>query len=337
MANLMITKQCNLKCTYCFSNEFVNRQNDMMSYENFLKCLDFLMCDVNERIGIIGGEPTLHPNLKKMLVRLIDSPFSHVCLFTNGILLDRYFNELRNSKFQILINLNSPEMIGIKNFEHTFENANIMINELYMKEQVAFGLNVYSPDMNVGYIFDVLKELHQKKLRISVAVPNLDGDRNIDPLDYFKQMKPMLQKIVITLLEMDVAPWFDCNYIPTCILDDSDRDIASKYMSTLKRSNMMHTSPICQPVVDILPNLHVVRCFGMSDYYKVSLFDFKDISSLKRHFSAKIDGLAYQIFPSEKCGECMDYKAGNCSGGCYAYRSSKMKKAEAAIKQEIYG
>ncbi len=75
----------------------------------------------------------------------------------------------------------------------------------------------------------------------------------------------------------------------------------------------------------------------MSDYYKVSLFDFKDISSLKRHFSAKIDGLAYQIFPSEKCGECMDYKAGNCSGGCYAYRSSKMKKAEAAIKQEIYG
>ena len=128
--------------------------------------------------------------------------------------------------------------------------------------------------MNEGYIFDVLKELHQKKLRISVAVPNLDGDRNIDPLDYFKQMKPMLQKIVITLLEMDVAPWFDCNYIPTCILDDSDRDIASKYMSTLKRSNMMHTSPICQPVVDILPNLHVVRCFGMSDYYKVSLFDF---------------------------------------------------------------
>ena len=68
MANLMITKQCNLKCTYCFANEFVNRQNDMMSYENFLKCLDFLMCDVNERIGIIGGEPTLHPNLKKMLV-----------------------------------------------------------------------------------------------------------------------------------------------------------------------------------------------------------------------------------------------------------------------------
>lgn len=337
MANLMITKQCNLKCTYCFANEFVNRQSDMMSYENFLKCLDFLICDINERIGIIGGEPTLHPELKKMLVRLIDSPFSHVCLFTNGILLDRYFNELRNSKFQILINLNSPEMTGIKNFERTVENARTMINELYMKDQVAFGLNVYSPDMDPAYILDILKELHQKKLRISVAVPNLGGEREIDPLDYFKQMKPIIRKIVVQLLEADVAPWFDCNYIPACILDDSDLEMASKYISTLKRSNIINTNSICQPVVDILPDLRVVRCFGMSDYYKASLLDFKNISELRRHFSAKIDGLAYQIFPSANCSECIDYMAGKCSGGCYAYRSAKMKRAEAAIRQEIYG
>ena len=42
MANLMITKQCNLHCSYCFANEFVNKQKDIMSFENFMKCMKFL-------------------------------------------------------------------------------------------------------------------------------------------------------------------------------------------------------------------------------------------------------------------------------------------------------
>lgn len=32
MANLMITKQCNLHCEYCFANEFVGNDNkDIMT------------------------------------------------------------------------------------------------------------------------------------------------------------------------------------------------------------------------------------------------------------------------------------------------------------------
>lgn len=336
MANLMITKQCNLRCTYCFANEFVNQQGDIMTYNDFLKCLDFLSCDPLERIGIIGGEPTLHPDLKQMLIRLIDSPFAHVCLFTNGILLDRYFNELRNSKFQILINLNSPKMTGENNFCRSVDNARIMINNLYMRDQVTFGLNVYSPEMDYEYIIDVLKELKQKKLRISIAVPNLGGDREIDPLDYFEKMKPIVKRIVLNLLEIGVAPWFDCNYIPGCIIDENDKVLAAKYSSVIERSNLLKMNPICQPVVDILPDLRAVRCFGMSDYYKINLFDFRDISEIRRHFASKLDGLAYQIIPSNKCKDCIDYKSGKCSGGCYAYRSAKTKRAEAAIMQEIY-
>lgn len=117
MANLMITKQCNLKCSYCFANEFVNKQKDVMSFENFKRCLEFLSYNPRERIGIIGGEPTMHPELSKMLAAIIDSPFQSACLFTNGILVDKFINELRNSRFQVLINLNSPDCIGSNKFE----------------------------------------------------------------------------------------------------------------------------------------------------------------------------------------------------------------------------
>lgn len=335
MANLMITKQCNLKCRYCFANEFVNQQNDIMTYENFLKCLDFLQTNPKERIGIIGGEPTLHPELKQMLVRLIDSPFQSVCLFTNGILLDKFFNELRNSKFQILINLNSPEMIGEKLYNKIINNADIMINNLYMRDQIAFGLNVYSPDMDYQYIFDVLKKFGQKKLRISVAVPNLESNREIDPLDYFNNMKPIVMEIVYKLLELGVAPWFDCNYIPNCIFLDEEMQTLNRYESILKHSNILQMNSICSPVVDILPDLQVVRCFGMSDYYKVNLNDFRNIDEIKRHFLAKVDGLAYHILPNSNCNDCIEYISGKCSCGCYAYRSSKMKKLDSIIEQEF--
>ena len=122
MANLMITKQCNLHCSYCFANEFVNKQKDIMSFENFMKCMKFLSYNPKERIGLIGGEPTTHPELDKILAAIIDSPFRSACLFTNGILLDQFINELRNARFQILINLNSPENIGRDAFDRIIDN-----------------------------------------------------------------------------------------------------------------------------------------------------------------------------------------------------------------------
>ena len=42
MPNIMLTYRCNLKCPYCFANEFVNKKNTDISLENFEKALDFI-------------------------------------------------------------------------------------------------------------------------------------------------------------------------------------------------------------------------------------------------------------------------------------------------------
>lgn len=337
MANLMLTKQCNLHCSYCFANEFVNRQSDIMSFEQFEKCLNFLSSDPRERIGLIGGEPTLHPELKRMLAALIDSPFQSVCLFTNGILVDKFFNELRNSKFQILVNLNAPERVGARQYERIMDNLDQMINHLYMKDQVGLGLNLYDPNMDFSYIIDALKRFRQKKLRLSVAVPNMDDGRQVDPLAYFQSMKPAVRTLLEQLLEIDVAPNFDCNYIPSCLLEPSDAELFRKYESTMQRSNLSRINPICSPVLDILPDLQVVRCFGMSDLYKVSLQDFHNTEELRRHFLLEVDALAYHILPNQACGRCGQYASGKCSCGCYAYRLQKLKALRESLKDQGVG
>lgn len=299
--------------------------------ETFETCLKFLSADYSERIGLIGGEPTLHPNLKQILARLIDSPFSSVCLFTNGIILQPYFNELRNGKFQILINLNDPRKVGSDRYAQIMDNIDQMVNHLYMRDQVGLGLNLYDPNMDFTFILEALERFRFKKLRVSVAVPNLDQNRGVNPLAYFRMMKPAVRDLVIKLLEIDVAPWFDCNYIPYCLEEPEDRELREKYAKTMQRSNLFQRNPICSPVMDILPDMKVVRCFGMSDACKVNLMDFKNTQELRRHFQIEVDALAYQILPDEECRTCRHYAVGNCSCGCYAYRMQAWKKLHNTI------
>lgn len=325
MANLMLTKQCNLHCSYCFANEFVNRQTDEMSMENFEKCLQFLSSEPNERIGLIGGEPTLHPEFKRMLARLIDSPFKSICLFTNGILLDRFFTELRNSRFQILINLNSPDIIGDLAYSRIMNNLDSMINSLYMAEQTGLGINLYHPDMEYQFLLDALKKYRMKKVRVSVSVPNLGGNREVNPLEYFRSMRPLVRKFLRDILEIGAAPNFDCNYIPYCLVEDEDRQLLSSYKNIFERSNLLKQHPICSPVIDILPDLKAVRCFGMSGFYKTDIRNFKNVRELQRHFLLEVDSCAYPLIPSSECNGCREYLAGNCSCGCYAYREKKMR------------
>lgn len=333
MANLMITKQCNLKCSYCFANEFVNKQKDVMSFENFKRCLKFLSYNPRERIGIIGGEPTMHPELGKMLASIIDSPFQSACLFTNGILIDKFINELRNSRFQVLINLNSPDSIGNNNYDRILSNMDEMINHQYMREQVGVGINLYAPDMDYEYILDILKKYRLSKVRVSVSIPNMDEGREINPLEYFHQMQRVVSDFIDDVLNIGVSPNFDCNYLPKCLAVEK---AFVKYEDVLRRSNI-HMNPICIPSIDILPDLKVVRCFGLSKLYKVDLFDFRNVEELKRHFLMEIDALAYHIKPDDKCKGCQEYYSGLCSCGCYAYRMSKLKELRTCLKEQYGG
>ena len=53
MANIFLTRKCNLKCPYCFADEFVNKKNEEVTLENFEKILNFIKKDGTSRIGLI--------------------------------------------------------------------------------------------------------------------------------------------------------------------------------------------------------------------------------------------------------------------------------------------
>ena len=158
MPNIMLTYLCNLKCPYCFANEFVNRESNRISIENFAKAIDFLTKGGPTRVGLIGGEPTLHPELKTILEMLIGNRhITEATLYTNGLLVDRYINQLVTPKFRLLVNCNSPKDIGEQNFEKLWNNLDMLVNHYYMRDRINLGVNLYNDKFDYSYIVDLLK------------------------------------------------------------------------------------------------------------------------------------------------------------------------------------
>lgn len=331
MPNIMINKVCNLKCPYCFANEYVNCNNvdnpSNMTLDDFKKAIEFsLYNNPNPRIGIIGGEPTLHPRFSEFMELLIcDSRIDNVILFTNGVNLKKYANYLANPKMHVLINLNSPNDIGYSAFNKTIESIDYLVNDLYLKEKVSVGINMYKKDFDYDYMIETLNRFDIKRVRTSISVPNTDDLRSNSPFEYFLEMKPRVMEFFNECLVNDIIPRFDCNLLPTCLIDDNDRELLEKLSSKDSKSNLL-CGPTCEPIIDILPNLKAVRCFGCSsENDELDINDFTCIKDLFFSFKRLMDNKLSNEVSDNLCSSCYKHKTMQCTGGCLAFKKSKIE------------
>ncbi|WDV45519.1 radical SAM protein [Clostridiaceae bacterium M8S5] len=327
MANIMINSECNLRCTYCFVNDFNYNKGNNITLENFKIAVDFITADNNnEHIGIIGGEPTLHPQFDKILDYLADNEkVEKVIIFTNGILIDKFWDKIAHPKMKILVNCNNEDIIGRKNYSKLVANLKKAVSLKNLKEKIALGINLYKPDMDCTYIFELINMLKIDKLRLSVVVPNFKLDEEFDALQYYTTMKNVTLKVIIEALEMGITPYFDCNKMPLCVFDEEDRRKMLK-ISKKKISNVINLKSNCDPIIDILQDLTAIRCFGLSDILRVDISNFSNIVDIRNYFKYKIDDYSYLVKSSNQCQNCYNRIVKKCNSGCLTYKIEKIKK-----------
>jgi len=83
--NWHITRRCNYKCKFCFSQ---NLDGEVTSLERAEEILQYLRRMGMEKINIVGGEPTLHP-LFLDIVKLAKGMGFVVSIVSNGYYLNR--------------------------------------------------------------------------------------------------------------------------------------------------------------------------------------------------------------------------------------------------------
>ena len=151
MANIAITTYCNLHCPYCFANTMIKTEDiKNISLNQFKKILNWLGED-NDKIGLIGGEPTLHPQFKEILK--ITEEYTKKCehkphfvLFTNGVYLDKYIQYIP-SNMDILINVNQPQSMTTAQYANMIKNIQTLTklgwtNTINTFNKVTIGCNI---------------------------------------------------------------------------------------------------------------------------------------------------------------------------------------------------
>lgn len=171
----MINEDCNQKCPYCFASEFVNVRKNDITFDNFVKATKFILTEKDDKrlgkIGIIGGEPLLHPQFDEFVNYLINKDaIKRITIYTNGVLIKEHMDVLLNDKVGLLINVNSPDDVGRVNFDKTKKAIDLLVNQYERRNRVTIGLNIYD---NIDYSFfvNIAEEFDIPRVRLSIVVP----------------------------------------------------------------------------------------------------------------------------------------------------------------------
>jgi len=339
MANIMVTEKCNLRCPYCFAEEFVNHKPKEMSLEDFREALDFVLSDpVDQQVGIIGGEPLLYSHIDEVMrIALKDTRTYPVMIYTNAVDLDKLpIDILEHRKFRMLVNCNSPEDMGEAAYEKMHQNLLRFQHEHHGGSRYRLSINIYKPDFDYSYVIKLAQEMEFDIIRLSISVPQGGDLQGKSPLEYFDSMKTVAMGFVCDMIRCGVLTGFDCNFLPGCSLTDEERDslmgpkehlrnaLGRRYSPSFWERAIVSEIHNCTPVIDVLPDLQAIRCFGTSEYTKQNIRDYRNISELREYYMKTVDRPAHAISSSDKCRDCFERERGACSGGCLLFKAKAL-------------
>lgn len=333
MANIMLTYRCNLRCPYCFANEFVNHASFDITMENFRAALAFVKSSGEGHVGLIGGEPTVHGRFGEILQLLAeDEQIRSVTIYTNGIKMDECLAFMQNEKFNLLVNCNSPADIGERSFAALRENLDRVFQIPDVWKRVNLGINLYKDELDYGHILELLRRCGLHRVRMSVTVPNMDAGKKADSLEYLTSRRDYILRFILDCAARDIAPYFDCNIIPRCVWTPEQAAAVEGVIGQfhLKKTNLRGDGSFCRPVIDILPDLHAVRCFGTSDFTKVSIGDFRCLDDLRNYYVNLIDCRVTACMKKPACRDCYERKVLRCTAGCLAFLRDALTERIAA-------
>ena len=174
MPNIAILNYCNLKCEYCFADDMIQEESSAVTLEDFQKILEFTArVPGMNHIGIIGGEPTLHPQFDEILKEV--NKYCKECntdatLFTNGIELEKHLPYI-GDRIGILINYNNPANMP-KSLAEKLDATLEHLNDLsWFDRKVNLGCNVHMNCTDYSYMWNVVDKYNLDHIRCSVVSP----------------------------------------------------------------------------------------------------------------------------------------------------------------------
>lgn len=309
--NILFTNFCNKNCPYCFAkNKLAFNKKAPPSYldlKDLKVIINFMKKSNQTMVGIIGGEPTLHPDFKEAFRMLIKAGF-FVRIFSNGIINKHtlsFLNEIRQNSWEMTLNINSPETYTPK------ETYALIKTMKTIKNKIQLGITIYNLNFNADFLIDFIKKYNlDKVIRLGIANPLFgQNNRYINIKDHSK-ITPKLIKFAKKCDKEDILLKFDCGFT-LC-------SFTEKEIGQLFYYNASFTASICRPVIDIGTDLSVWGCFITSNLWNKKLAEFINLDEIYKFYINKFTAIR-MIGTTKKCLQCKYFKRMQCGGGCLGH------------------
>lgn len=312
MANIALLNYCNLKCPYCFANDYIEENKQLITLEQLDYILEFLSRSRTGRVGLIGGEPTLHPQIEEILEHTDKFCEEHKIgwtVFTNGIELQRIIPQIAASKGRggCLVNLNHPDIVGRDKWNKIMKSLN-RAQLLDCIKRINLGINLYPDMLDFDYIIQVANKYNVKHLRVSYVAPTCDY-KGVDKDLYYEKAKITFLDFVEVAKANGIQLRIDCNHVPYCYFTEEEKALMADVVTNFHN--------YCNPVIDISPDFKASSCFGA--YEMVDLHNFETLQEAERYFMLKKMWPLAQQNNAGKCADCDKFKNSTCQGGCLAF------------------
>ena len=183
---LILTQDCQLRCSYCFEE---HRHNEIMSFDVAKRAIDFLWeCTRKDHripsISLFGGEPMLMWD--ELIVPIIDYIRNNFAYFkinmtTNGLLLNNErLNYLRTNNVTCMLSIDGAEngqnaTRRYLNGKGTFSDLESIIDLILQYTPTTPFRMTVTPD-NVQYLYESVEWFQQKGIYQLRAFPNIYCD-----------------------------------------------------------------------------------------------------------------------------------------------------------------
>ncbi len=321
--NVLLTSRCNRRCPYCFAAERISYGDSreragpaptFISDEDYGFALEFARRSQHETIGVLGGEPSLHPRFPALLEQAWTAGL-RTRVFSNGLWREPQIEAVKEAAarhpdhLQVIVNVNEPDITPA---DEATRQAGTLAG---LGQSCTLSFNLYRTDARMGFLLELI-EMHRlrRHIRLGLAQPLAGGASACIPVEQYRDAAAAVLELAAGADARDVTIGFDCGFT-LCMFTDEQ-------LGTLWRAGVTFRAS-CGPAIDVGTDLSVWACFPLATLSQgASLREFRDLRHLEQHFRERY-GRLYRTGALEACIDCKYLRRRQCDGGCAAhvYRS----------------
>ena len=191
---ICITGECNLACQYCpIHGDNYLLKNSNITKEKYLQIIDKLHNRGVQAFSITGGEPLLNPDLTFSIIKHIQRypDLNYVKLNTNGILVNKYLDEIVNLGFsEIKISLDT---LNPKTFKYVSQKDHKFIDLIKLgirslvKNNIKVRLQTVCGKYNIDELKDIIRFCEEEKIDIKIFDLTYYKESKAKDKDFWKE------------------------------------------------------------------------------------------------------------------------------------------------------